>query len=276
MAPFLYGETPMLPYPHMDPVIVHLYGPLAIRWYGLMYLAGLLLAWLFLARRARRGYGGFSVAEVPDILFWGAAGMIVGGRLGYMLLYDFAGLRAAPASLFAIWQGGMSFHGGLLGVLLALWLYARRTGRSLLTLTDFVAPAVPLGLAAGRLGNFVNGELWGRVTDLPWAMVFPGTDGLPRHPSQLYEFFLEGVLLFVLLWLVSRRERQRGVVSGLFLAGYGLLRFLAEFFREPDFQKGFVAFGWMTEGQCLSLPMLAAGLCLLVWACRQSLFPAAK
>jgi len=257
----------MLTFPSVDPVVVHLVGPLAIRWYGLMYLVGLLLAWgLLWLRLDRLSRPVYKKKELPDILFFAAMGMVLGGRIGYMVFYDWAHLIHAPLRLFAIWQGGMSFHGGLLGVLLALWLYARRTHRSFLQLTDLVAPVVPLGLAAGRIGNFINGELWGRVTHAPWGMVFPLAGDLPRHPSQLYEFLLEGVLLFCILWGVSRKPRPKGMVSALFLVFYGLFRFSVEFFRQPDVQKGFVAFGWMSQGQLLSLPMMLAGLILWVWS----------
>lgn len=256
----------MLTFPNPNPVIWHIYGPLAVRWYGLMYLIGLLLAWVLLSSRLRRRAGrvAFKSTELTDILFYAALGMIVGGRIGYMLFYDWARLIEAPWQLFAVWEGGMSFHGGLLGVLAALWLYAKRTSRSFLQLTDFVAPAVPLGLAAGRIGNFINGELWGRVTTVPWGMVFPGAGPLPRHPSQIYEFLLEGVVLFSILWLYSQKPRRTGAVSALFLILYGICRFSVEFFREPDLQKGFVAFGWMTEGQLLCIPMLLVGLFLWI------------
>lgn len=257
----------MLVFPNPDPVIWHLYGPFAVRWYGLMYLVGLLLAWGLLSYRLRvASRPPFARKELTDILFYAAMGMVLGGRIGYMLFYDWPRFLDAPWQLLAVWQGGMSFHGGLLGVLAALWLYARQTRRSFLQLTDFVAPVVPLGLAAGRIGNFINGELWGRVTVVPWGMVFPAAGDLPRHPSQLYECALEGVLLFSLLWVYSKKPRQTGAVSALFLIFYGLFRFGSEFFREPDVQKGYVAFGWMTQGQLLSLPMILVGCVLFILA----------
>jgi len=204
----------MLVHPQFDPIAIHL-GPLAVRWYGLMYLFGLLLAGMLLSRRIlRAAHPVLQRKELADVLFYAAIGMIVGGRLGYMLFYDWTGFMASPLQLFAVWQGGMSFHGGLAGVLLALWGWARYRHRSFLQLMDFVAPVAPLGLAAGRIGNFINGELWGRVTTVPWGMVFPSAGPLPRHPSQLYEFFLEGVVLFCLLWWYSGKKRPVGAVSG--------------------------------------------------------------
>lgn len=258
----------MLTYPTIDPVAFHL-GPLAVHWYGLMYLIGFIAGWGLLALRACNSSRGFKVEQVSDILFYGALGIILGGRLGYMLFYDLDDVLHYPLRIFMIWQGGMSFHGGLLGVVVAMWLYGRKIGKSLGDMTDFIAPVVPIGLGAGRIGNFINGELWGRVTDVPWAMVFPTGGDLPRHPSQIYEFFLEGVLLFVVLWIFSSKERPRWAVSGMFSLLYGLFRFSAEFFREPDSQIGFVAFGWLTKGQLLSLPMILVGIIMLFWAYRQ-------
>jgi len=255
-------------YPQINPIAFHL-GPLAVHWYGLMYIVGFLGGWSLLAWRIKHSPRGFELEQLSDIFFYGALGIILGGRIGYELFYDFHGLIHHPLGLFAIWRGGMSFHGGLIGVILAMFLYARKINKSLFELTDFIAPIVPIGLGAGRIGNFINGELWGRVTDVPWAMVFPGGGDLPRHPSQLYEFFFEGVVLFLVLWIFSQRERPRGAVSGLFLVCYGLIRFSLEFFREPDFQIGFVAFGWLTKGQLLSLPMILLGVIMLVWAYRK-------
>ncbi|MDR3491031.1 MAG: prolipoprotein diacylglyceryl transferase [Gammaproteobacteria bacterium] len=255
----------MLTYPQIDPVAVHL-GPLAVHWYGLMYLVGFFAAWGVLNLRLRVSPRGFTAEQLSDMLFYAALGIIVGGRLGYMLFYAWPDLWANPLLIVQVWKGGMSFHGGLLGVIIALSLYAHKIGKSLVDLTDFIAPAVPLGLAAGRIGNFINGELWGRVTDVPWAMVFPNAGSLPRHPSQLYEFLLEGVLLFIILWTYSRKIRPRWAVSGLFLVGYGLFRFVIEFFREPDLQIGYLAFGWFTEGQLLSLPMIVLGVAMMTWA----------
>jgi phosphatidylglycerol:prolipoprotein diacylglycerol transferase len=263
----------MLIYPKIDPVALAI-GPLAIRWYGLMYLFAFAQMWWLGCRRIRTqphvARGGWKVAEIEDLLFYGVLGVIVGARLGEVVFYAPAWYFAHPLEIFAVWHGGLSFHGGFLGVLLAMALYVRKTGRAWLDITDFIAPLTPLGLAAGRIGNFINGELWGRVADpsLPWAMVFPHVDPLPRHPSQLYQAALEGVTLFVLLWFFARRERPRGAVSGAFLLGYGVFRFLAEFFRTPDagiFGRSEV----VSMGQWLSLPMIAGGVVMLAWAYRK-------
>ena len=257
----------MLIHPQFDPVALQL-GPLAIRWYGLMYLIAFLAFYLLGRWRVRHTHYGTSTRLVPsdveDLLFYGVLGVVLGGRLGYVLFYKPAYYLQHPLEVFAVWQGGMAFHGGLLGVIVACALFARRRRLSFLQLMDFVAPLVPVGLAAGRLGNFINGELWGRATDLPWATVFPqsGT-AVARHPSQLYQFAGEGLLLFVILWIYSSRPRAVGRVSGLFLVGYGTLRFLAEFAREPDAYHGLLA-GGLSMGQLLSLPMVAGGLWLLL------------
>ncbi len=258
----------MLTYPIMNPVAFHL-GPLQVHWYGLMYLIGFLGGWGLLVLRIRQSPRGFKEEQLSDLVFYAAVGIIAGGRLGYMLFYDLSGAIHHPLTIFETWHGGMSFHGGLLGVIIAMWFYARKIGRSVVDVTDLIAPVVPIGLGAGRLGNFINGELWGRVTDMPWGMVFPSGGSLPRHPSQLYEFLLEGVVLFLALWFFSAKERPRWAVSGLFLFLYGIFRFGIEFFREPDSQIGFVAFGWMSKGQLLSLPMIIFGLGMLVFAYRR-------
>lgn len=257
----------MFTYPEIDPIAFHI-GPLPVHWYGITYLVGFFACWSALVWRLRHSTfkRGFTVEQLSDILFYAAVGIIVGGRLGYMLFYDFHDLITSPALLFETWKGGMSFHGGLLGVILAMWLYAKRTHKSLVDVTDLIAPVVPIGLACGRIGNFINGELWGRVTDVPWAMIFPNAGGAPRHPSQLYEFFLEGILLFLILWFFSNKPRPRYAVSGMFLLFYGLFRFFVEFFREPDAQIGFVAFNWMSKGQLLSLPMIILGVGFLIYA----------
>jgi phosphatidylglycerol---prolipoprotein diacylglyceryl transferase len=257
----------MLNYPKIDPVAIHL-GPFAIHWYGLMYLFGLTLAWLLITWRVRHSERGFTVEQVSDILFYGALGIIIGGRVGYMLFYAWSDLIADPLMIFQIWKGGMSFHGGLLGVIFALWLFARKTGKNLVDVTDLMAPVVPVGLGLGRIGNFINGELWGKVTTVPWGMVFPHGGPAPRHPSQLYEFFLEGVVMFAVLWIFSMKPRPRWAVSGLFLILYGVFRFTVEFFREPDPQLGYIAFGWLTQGQALSLPMIIFGFIMMTYAYR--------
>lgn len=265
----------MLMHPEIDPVALRL-GPLSIHWYGLSYLLAFALFY-FLATRRLRHAPFASIAQpapwtrrdVEDLLFWGVLGVVAGGRLGYCLFYKPAYYLSHPLEIFAVWQGGMSFHGGMLGVIVAMMLWAWRRGRPWLQVTDFIAPCVPLGLASGRIANFVNGELWGRVADpsLPWATVFRGAalpDGSnpPRHPSQLYQFALEGVLLFVLLWLYARQPRRTGQVSGAFLVGYGVLRFVAEYFRQPDAHLGLLALG-MSMGQWLCVPMIAIGA--LMW-----------
>ncbi|WP_024329790.1 prolipoprotein diacylglyceryl transferase [Thioalkalivibrio sp. ALR17-21] len=258
-------------HPFIDPVAFSL-GPVSIHWYGLMYVVGFLSFWGLGVWRARsRDWDPLSPQQVGDLLFWGAIGVIIGGRLGYALFYNFDGVLADPLSLIRLWEGGMSFHGGLIGVLAAAWLYSRRLQVPFFRLTDFVAPLIPIGLGAGRAGNWINGELWGKPTDLPWAMVFPAADYVPRHPSQLYQAFLEGVVLFVVLWLVSRQPRRTGLVSGLFLTLYGAFRFMVEFVREPDAHIGYLAFGWVTMGQVLSLPVILFGLGLIVWSRRNPL-----
>lgn len=257
----------MLVHPQFDPVAIHL-GPLAVRWYGLMYLVGFIGGLLLGRWRAKRRPDlGFTPALVEDLLFYVVLGVILGGRLGYVVFYKPLEYLAEPIRVFYLWEGGMAFHGGLLGVIFALWLFGRRHGMRWLQVTDFVAPLVTIGLGAGRLGNFINAELWGRPTDVPWAMVFPRVDSLARHPSQLYQFALEGVALFVLLMWFSSKPRPVGAVSALFLIGYGTFRFVVEFTREPDSFLGLLALG-LTMGQWLSLPMVAAGVAMLVWACR--------
>ncbi|MCP5191185.1 MAG: prolipoprotein diacylglyceryl transferase [Pseudomonadales bacterium] len=254
----------MLVYPDIDPIAIKL-GPLAVHWYGLMYLAAF-IAFILLGRRriATRPDLGWNKKDLDDLLFWGVLGVVLGGRLGQVLFYEPGYYLAHPAEILAVWKGGMSFHGGLIGVLVTLWAFGRKTGRSFLQVGDFVAPLVPLGLAFGRIGNFVNGELWGRAAppDLPWAMVFPHVDQIPRHPSQLYQTGLEGLCLFVLLWIYSAKPRPVGAVSGVFLIGYGVFRFVAEYFREPD--AGIFGHSYMVSmGQWLSLPMVLIGIWLL-------------
>jgi phosphatidylglycerol:prolipoprotein diacylglycerol transferase len=267
----------MLMYPHIDPIAFRI-GPLAVHWYGLTYLAAfglfLLLANLRLKHEPYASIpepGAWSRRDVEDMLFLGVLGVIVGGRLGYCLFYKPGYYAAHPLEIFFVWQGGMSFHGGMLGVIASQLWFAISRGKPFWQVMDFVAPCVPPGLAAGRVGNFINGELWGRPADpsLPWSMVFPQSGSMvPRHPSQVYQFLLEGLLLFVLLWLYARRERREGQVSAMFLIGYGTFRFIAEFFREPDNFLGLLSLG-MSMGQWLSLPMVLAGIVLWLWAQRR-------
>lgn len=256
----------MLEYPQIDPVAISL-GPIQIHWYGLMYLVGFIAAWWLGRRRAHRL--GLSHDAVETLVFYGAIGVILGGRFGYALFYDFAKLADNPLWLFKIWEGGMSFHGGLAGVLIAALVFARKENLRFIQLTDFIAPLVPIGLGAGRIGNFINHELPGRISDVPWAMAFPHMGAELRHPSALYQFALEGVVLFLVLWWFTSRPRQVGAASGLFLLLYGVFRFAVEFVRLPDSQLGFIAFGWMTMGQLLTLPMIVGGLVLLGWSRRQ-------
>ncbi|OOF02935.1 prolipoprotein diacylglyceryl transferase [Salinivibrio sp. MA440] len=253
-------------FPSIDPVLIEL-GPIAVRWYGLMYLLGFVFALWLANHRATKPNSGWNKEEVSDLLFAGFLGVVLGGRIGYVLFYQLDAFIADPLFLFKVWTGGMSFHGGLLGVITAMAWYARKTQRHFFTVADFIAPLVPFGLGAGRLGNFMNGELWGRVTDVPWAMVFPTGGPWPRHPSQLYEFALEGVALFVILNMYIKKPRPMGAVSGLFLAGYGTFRFTVEYFREPDAHLGLFA-GIFSMGQLLSLPMVIVGALMMLWAYR--------
>ena len=256
----------MLNYPDIDPVAISL-GPFQVHWYGLMYVVGFVAAWFLGRRRAERI--GLTRDDVGDLLFYAAIGVVVGGRLGYALFYGLSQWLADPLWILRVWDGGMSFHGGLVGVLLAALWFARKKRLAFFSLTDFVAPLVPIGLGAGRIGNFINHELPGRVTGLPWGMPFPGMGPEPRHPSSLYEALLEGAVLFVVLWWVSARPQRRGLVSGLFLVLYGAFRFLVEFVRLPDPHIGFIAFGWVTMGMLLTLPMIVAGVALIAWSRRQ-------
>ncbi|PRF23688.1 prolipoprotein diacylglyceryl transferase [Burkholderia multivorans] len=289
----------MIIHPNFDPVAIHL-GPLAVRWYGLMYLVGFIAAIVVGRIRLKLPHvaaQGWTAKDIDDMLFYGVLGTVLGGRLGYVLFYKAGFYLSHPLDVFKVWEGGMSFHGGFLGVTLAMVLFAWQRKRHWLQVTDFVAPMVPTGLAAGRLGNFINGELWGRVTDpgAPWAMLFPGAmrddaawlpkhpelvekwhladvfmqyQMLPRHPSQLYEIALEGIALFFVLFFFARKPRPLGAVSALFLIGYGLARFTVEFAREPDDFLGLLALG-LSMGQWLSLPMIVAGIALMVWAYRR-------
>ncbi|RRO01108.1 prolipoprotein diacylglyceryl transferase [Pectobacterium aquaticum] len=280
--------TSYLAFPQFDPVIFSI-GPLALHWYGLMYLVGFIFAMWLAVRRANKLGSGWTKDEVENLLYMGFLGVFVGGRLGYVLFYAFPSFLENPLYLFKVWDGGMSFHGGLMGVICVMLWFAHRTKRNFFQVADFIAPLIPFGLGAGRLGNFINGELWGRVTtDTPWAMLFPGSRGedmvlavsnpqwqaifnqygmLPRHPSQLYQMMLEGVALFIILNLFIRKSRPMGSVSGLFLIGYGMFRIITEFFRQPDAQLGL--FGGLSMGQILSLPMVIAGILMMVWAYRR-------
>ena len=277
------------PFIAFDPVAFSV-GPLAVHWYGIMYLLAFLFFWIggsWLAKH--RTWWGWTPQDVGDFLFYGMIGVILGGRLGYVFFYGFQDLLEDPMFLFRITQGGMSFHGGLIGALLAMWWFGRRTRRTFWQVADFVAPLVPVGLGLGRLGNFIGGELWGRLSDAPWAMIFanaiqPGgwqsaeleqawrsgaLDHLARHPSQLYQAFGEGLALFVVLAVYSRLPRPSAAVSGLFLAGYGCFRFMTEFFREPDQHIGFLGGDWLTMGMLLSLPMVLAGIIIMILAYRR-------
>lgn len=290
----------MLTHPNFDPIALHL-GPLAVRWYGLMYLVAFVQCIVIGRFRLRLPYvaaQGWTTKDIDDILFYGVLGTILGGRLGYVVFYKSSYYLANPLDIFKVWEGGMSFHGGMLGVMTAMILFAWQRKRTWLQVTDFVAPLVPLGLAAGRFGNFINGELWGRVTDpnAPWAMLFQNASAddaiwlrthpqqaaqwnlteiferyqmLPRHPSQLYEIALEGFALFIVIWLMSRKQRPVGAISAVFLIGYGLARFTVEFAREPDDYLGLLAMN-LSMGQWLSLPMIIAGIGLLIWSYRRA------
>jgi phosphatidylglycerol:prolipoprotein diacylglycerol transferase len=255
----------MFTHPQFDPVAIS-FGPVAVHWYGLMYLLSFVLGWAAAVRRTRLAHVDWTREEVGDFLFYVVLGVILGGRIGYMFFYQPQTLVSQPLELLYVWRGGMSFHGGMLGVFAAAAWFGHKSERGFFDVTDFVAPMIPIGLFFGRVANFVNAELVGRVTDLPWAMVYPQVDPAPRHPSQLYEAGLEGLALFLLLWWFARRPRPRMAVSGLFLLGYGAFRFLAEFFRLPDPHLGFIAFDWLTMGQLLCLPMIAGGVLLLALA----------
>ena len=259
----------MLVHPDFDPVAFSL-GPLHVRWYGLMYLIAFLVGWALGRYRVKQPGSGWTAEQMDDLVFYIALGVILGGRIGYILFYSFSNFLHDPLVLFRIWEGGMSFHGGFLGVLLAMGLFARKYHKGFWPTVDFIAPLIPPGLFFGRIGNFINGELWGRVTDVPWGMVFHQTgDGLPRHPSQLYQAALEGVALFLIVWLFSAKPRPTMAVSGVFALSYGVFRFLVELVRQPDPQLGYLAFDWLTMGQLLSLPLIAVGVILLGLAYRR-------
>lgn len=255
----------MINYPVIDPVAVRL-GTIEIHWYGIMYLIGFLVAWLLGIYRSKRIKGLWTIEQISDLIFYGMVGVLLGGRLGYTIFYNLPYYASNPLEIFKVWDGGMSFHGATTGVIIAFILYAKKIGKNLFQLGDLILPAVPIGLGAGRLGNFINCELWGKVSNVPWAMIFPNdSSGMPRHPSVLYEFFLEGIILFIILWIYSRKERPRMVVSGMFLFWYGIFRFAIEFVRSPDIQLGYLAFGWLTMGQVLSVPMIICGIVFIEW-----------
>ena len=255
-----------LPYPHIDPVLVAI-GPFAIRWYALAYIAGIMLGWRHALQLVKRINSPVTARNLDDFLLWATLGIILGGRIGYVLFYQWDYFSTHPGDILKVWQGGMSFHGGLLGMALAIWRFARANRLPLLHFADIVAASVPIGLFFGRIANFINGELFGRPTTVPWGMVFPTGGNVPRHPSQLYEAALEGVLLFLILNLITRRMDIRtrpGLLTGVFLIGYAAARFAVEFFRLPDQNLGFIWGGWLTQGQLLTVPMLVAGLVFAV------------
>ena len=261
----------MLTHPNIDPVALSL-GPLSIHWYGLMYLLAFATAWGLALRRAGFDYTPVKREQIDDLIFYGALGVVLGGRFGYVMFYNFDKFLLDPLWLFKVWEGGMSFHGGFLGVAVAMIIFGRKAQLGAGQILDFVVPIVPLGLCFGRLGNFIGQELWGRYADpavIPWAMIFPADpSGLPRHPSQLYQAGMEGLLLFFIVYGFSCRARPTWSVSAVFLMAYGSFRFIAEFFRQPDSHIGFDAFGWLTRGQLLSIPMIVAGVLLIIYAYR--------
>jgi phosphatidylglycerol:prolipoprotein diacylglycerol transferase len=256
----------MIPFPDIDPVALEI-GVLQIHWYGISYVLGIGLGWYYLATRARAS--NLASVNASDIVFYVALGAVAGGRVGYILFYNFAAYYNDPLNILAIWEGGMSFHGGVLGVTLVLIWQARKVETSVFTLSDFIVPALPIGLGLGRLANFINQELWGAPTDLPWGVVFtvPASGGLSRHPTQLYEAFLEGFLLFLILHFASKRKFSRGTITGLFLLLYGCFRSLVELLREPDSHIGYLYNNWLTMGQLLCVPMILIGLIIIIF-CR--------
>lgn len=265
----------MLPFPDIDPVALAI-GPLKIQWYGLMYLVGIVGGWLIARRQLHVFDPKWTDEKLSSMVCAVTLGVMLGGRIGHALFYDLSGYVDDPLRILRIWEPGMSFHGGLIGVMLAIWWFGQRNDKGFFQLMDFIAPLVPIGLGAGRIGNFINAELWGKVSNAPWAMVFPNGGPDPRHPSQLYQFALEGVALFVILWAYTRKPRPTMAVTGLFAICYGLFRFIVEFVRVPDANIGYLAFGWLTMGQLLCLPMILAGAGLMIWAYRRQSLQAAS
>ncbi len=259
---------PMWHYPEFDPVAISL-GPISVHWYALSYLVGICFVWWHVGFRSRTFKLGWNEEQISDMIFYGVFGVILGGRIGYMLFYGQQQLIDNPLSIFKLWQGGMSFHGGMLGVIVAAYLYGRKTQRGFFAVMDLIAPSIPMALGFGRVGNFINGELPGRVSDVSWAVVYPG-DVVARHPSSLYQALLEGPVLFCLLWLFTLKIRPSMTTSGMFLVGYGCFRFISESYREPDAHLGYIAFEWLTTGQLLSLPMVVVGLGLLVFGFKRN------
>jgi phosphatidylglycerol:prolipoprotein diacylglycerol transferase len=260
-----------IPFPMIDPVAVHIWGPIALRWYALAYIAGLVLGWLFVRQMTKRPYWRLTPEAIDDLLFYCTLGVILGGRIGYILFYNLDHYLQSPLDMLLVWHGGMSFHGGMIGVAIGALVFSYRQDLFFFEVTDALAVATPMGLFFGRIANFVNGELWGRPTDVPWAMIFPTGGDIPRHPSQLYEALLEGLVLFIVMLIASRRTyrvEERGRLSGIFLIGYGLARIVCEFFREPDAQLGFL-WGGATRGQLLSIPMVLIGLYFVFCAYRR-------
>jgi len=264
----------MLKYPEIDPVAVSIpefdlfglgIGPLNVHWYGIMYLFGFMAAWLLGVQRAKKSFSPVKPENIEDMVFYGALGVVIGGRLGYVFFYNFSAFLEDPMWLFRVYEGGMSFHGGMLGVCIAMAIYCKKVHCNFIDIMDFAAPLIPIGLGLGRIGNFIGQELWGRATTVPWGVIFPKDPGVVRHPSQLYQAFLEGLVLFVVLYWFARKPRPRAAVGALFLLLYGCFRFVVEFVREPDAHIGTEAFGWMTRGQELSLPMIFVGAGILVW-----------
>ncbi len=251
-----------------DPIAFHIFG-WPVHWYGISYLVGFALAWGLGRYRASKPNSGWTGEQIDDWVFYVGLGVILGGRLGYIFFYNFSKFIDNPLILFRVWEGGMSFHGGLIGVMVALWFISRKYHKSYFETVDFMAPLVPLSLAAGRMGNFINGELWGKVTDLPWGMVFPAAGPEPRHPNPLYEAFLEGIVLFIIVWTFSSKPRPTMAVSGVFAIGYSVFRFMIEFVRVPDAHIGYLAFGWLTMGMLLSIPLFLVGVVLLYLAYRK-------